>query len=61
MPALVVAHATDEKQFVPELMGVGRKVKRRTAQVLGLADHVPENFADADDAQSSTPQQHPTQ
>lgn len=55
MSALVVANAADEKQFVPKLVGVGSKVERRAAEILGLANHVPQNFANADDAQSRTP------
>ena len=54
MSALVIANAADEKQFVPELVGVGGKVERRAAQILSLADHVPQNFTNADNAQSRT-------
>ena len=52
MAALVIAYTADQRHFVSQLMGVGGKVERSAAQVLGGADDVPQDLANADDAQA---------
>ena len=54
MTAIVIADAADEEDLVPELVRVGGEIQRRAAEVFGVTDHVPQNFADADDAQRSS-------
>src|SRR5271169_748989 len=48
--ASVGADCAERVDLVAELLGVGRKVQRRSAQVFVLANYVPKNLANADDA-----------
>ena len=54
MAALVIADAADQRHFVSQLMGVGGKVERSAAQVFGLADDVPQDLPNADDAHAQS-------
>ncbi len=58
MAALVIADAADQRHFVSQLVGVGGKVERSAAQILGLADDVPQDLPNADDAHAAVLQLH---
>jgi hypothetical protein len=45
----VPANSADEKNLMPQVCEVSRKIKGRSSEVLLVAQHIPEYFADADD------------
>lgn len=54
MSAEVVTYAADQEDLVPKPAGVGGEVKRSSAQIFRRTNYVPQDLANADDAQSST-------
>jgi hypothetical protein len=56
LAATVVGTDSAERiHFVAQLLGVGREVQWRSAQIFVLADHVPKNLANANDAHRVPP------
>jgi hypothetical protein len=49
LSALVFTHGADQQGLVAQLPGMSRKIERSTAGMLDVADHIPQNLADADD------------
>ena len=53
--ALVVADPADQIHFMPKFTCMRRKVQGRAPQVFGRSNHIPENFANADNAHVAAP------
>jgi hypothetical protein len=46
----IFANAAHKEYGVPQLGGVGGKIKRRASQVFLISNHIPQDLTDADDS-----------
>ena len=51
--AIVVAHRAHQESFVAQLLGVSGKVQGSAAEILVLANHIPQDLSDSNDSQSA--------